>query len=522
MREAAENISTIKPRLIFREGFLDTTPGIDIIGERDGGLVECFVDINLINTEDVAVSSVHVKGLADSIIDERKRNHSESGQLTPVLLGLIEDEDKLSIIDGFHRTAALITVGDPSVYATIRESSREDVVDLRILTARSHKAVQFARIVEWVTESWESTEWSKQISAAQAFSLYSQYSGSGRYLGVSAELPGIKSWVEHKCEQWQMPASSIRSILSVALVADPGLVQEARHQSDGRKLDHITPSHLGVIALGLPNKFDIQRLVAEKAKQHRLRIPQTRYLVGRLTETSTLSEAQVVLKHIDLGNLPKQLSKKPRGEIQEEPSPVEETVVVPELPPVKTLSLDSGGVLAAIDKAISETKTFVAKIHRGEVQATRNELILARNDLQRMAERLVKIAIDAQALARTTPPSNQTISETYGDKNVQTKSMATTSVTNEPQARVVDSQPTDLERPSYDPNNPYCDYLLGTGDFPTIDTIEQARFVEKILKHPPRGSNTVKIDDIREVANNVIREFQLKTNGVGPPTNPDI
>ncbi len=501
METNTETGATVIPRPVLAGKFLDQTPGIDIIGEREGGLVECFIDIDLINTEDVAVNRPHVKALADSITDERQRNHTESGQLTPILLGLVDGEEKLSIIDGFHRTAALKEAGDSTVYATIRPSTREDVIDLRILTARTHKAVQFARVVEWVTESWDRTEWSKQISSVQAFMLYQ--TGSGRNLGVRDSVPEIRSWVQHKCEQWQMPATSIRSILSTAVVADPTLVQEARQQNNGRALDYITPSHLTVIALGLPNKFDIQRFVADKSKKHNLRVPQTRFLVSVLGEAENLEDAERAIRSLDLSSLPSMLAQKEKSNTGEASMSDQDKVVTVLRPPETALTLDNDGVLGALARALGNTRLVLTKIHNGTIQVSKNELIVARNDLRKMAEVTVRLAIEANKLAVSQPEARSSTIQTEDSKTGDdSESLLNPS---ESQGIAAATEVADLKRPVYDKDNPIIDYLLGGINFPIIETMEDVRFIERLIKQPPRGSNTQRIEDIREAAHEVVR-----------------
>lgn len=271
---------------------------VDVVGEREGGLVECYVPVELICMEDVPVNEEHVEQLSSSIKEEAVRAESGTGQLSPVLLGEIEGEDQLRIIDGFHRCSALNKAGVPMVYATIRQSTWDEVIDLRILTARTHKTVQFARIVEWVNDSWDRTPWSAKLNVTQAFVLYRTLS-SGRQLGISSdEAQGVQEWVELKCQQWKVSAASIYNHLSVASVADPQLVAEAR---SGNKdiYDYITPGHLKVIAKGLPLRFDVQRFVAATAKSRNLKIPETRSLANKLAACEDLAAAQEMVRTID-------------------------------------------------------------------------------------------------------------------------------------------------------------------------------------------------------------------------------
>ena len=91
---------------------------VQILNERDGGLLEAYVPIDLINQEDVAVDQAHVLELAESIRQQSK-THEITGQLSPILLGLLPDHDKFVILDGFHRVPAVKLAGSEIVYATI-------------------------------------------------------------------------------------------------------------------------------------------------------------------------------------------------------------------------------------------------------------------------------------------------------------------------------------------------------------------------------------------------------------------
>lgn len=277
---------------------------VEIVGEREGGLIECYVPIRLICTEDVPVNDEHVTQLASSIEDEASKSVNGTGQLTPVLLGKIEDESQLRIIDGFHRTAALKNAGVEKIYATVKESTWDEVIDLRILTARTHKVVQFARIVEWVNDSWNRTPWSDRLDATQAFVLYNDHNVTGRRSGISTEEASeVREWVKNKCIQWKVSSTSIYDHLSVASVADPQLVNEARSSSRGDLLEHITPGHLKVIAKKLPYKFDIQRLVASTATARNLSIPETRSVVSKVSKCETFDEARAKIELINWSTL---------------------------------------------------------------------------------------------------------------------------------------------------------------------------------------------------------------------------
>jgi excisionase family DNA binding protein len=271
---------------------------VEIIGERGGGLIECNVPLSLICTEDVPVNYEHVQRLAASIREESDKTQDGTGQLSPILLGEVNNEGLLYIIDGFHRCAALKEAEVDVAHATIRQSTWDDVIDLRILTARTHKTVQFARIVDWVNDSWARTPWSGKLSAAQAFYLYRHPDSRWRDIAPK-DVEGIMDWVEVKSTLWKASASTIQSHLSVAGVADPELVKEARNSPRGDRMTRITPGHLKVIAKGLPLRFDIQRLVANTAVQQNLTIPETRSLVGMVADCRDREEGVKLIGEIN-------------------------------------------------------------------------------------------------------------------------------------------------------------------------------------------------------------------------------
>lgn len=252
---------------------------IRVTAEREGNLVEAFVPIELINQEDVAFDQDHVTELADSIRQESAKQQT-TGQLSPILLAEVPDEDRFLIIDGFHRTPALASLGYDEVYATIKpDCTMEDVVDLRIVAAKSHKSVKFSRIVEWVDEAWSRTEWADRINVSSAFQMFFLRSTTGSRAGINPEeLEGIREWVGRKCEQWGISAPSIDRYLRTARLADPELVKVARDRTSGHKLEAVTPKHLDQIARYLPNDYGRQRIVADAAVGNTLTVAETKVL----------------------------------------------------------------------------------------------------------------------------------------------------------------------------------------------------------------------------------------------------
>ena len=271
----------------------DLLSHVQTIIERDGGLIEAYVPISLIGQEEVAVDEGHVAELAESIQKESEEHHN-LGQLTPVLLGQVNGSDKFHIIDGFHRVPALASLGKDSVYATIKpDCTWEDIVDLRIVTAKSHKSVKFSRIVEWVEEAWNRTDWSSRINVSSAFQM-SFLKTNGFRKGVSQdEAEEIRNWVRRKSEQWGISPIAIDGFLRTARLADPELVKVARERPSGHKLEVITPAHLREIVRYLPNQHALQNRVANAATENILTVPQAKALalaVSKAKDEETIDE----------------------------------------------------------------------------------------------------------------------------------------------------------------------------------------------------------------------------------------
>ena len=270
---------------------------ISVLNRREGGLIEAFVPISLVYQEDVPVDKAHVRELADSISKEAK-NSSRTGQLSPVLLAEVPDFNMFPIIDGFHRVPALEMVGQTEVFATIRPNSTwEEIIDLRILAAITHKSVKFSRLIEWVEEAWKRSQWSDRVSAIQAFTIgYEGFKSKGKKLDIDEEeVEEIKRWTQEKSEQWHISTATVYSHLAVARLADPALVKEARERKSGHVLEAVTPAHLGVIVKALPYRFDMQRLAAETAKENALTIPRTRALAFTIAKAESLEEAREII-----------------------------------------------------------------------------------------------------------------------------------------------------------------------------------------------------------------------------------
>lgn len=286
---------------------------VSIVDTREGGMAEAFVPLSLIYREDVPVDAAHVNELADSIIKEEEHGRV-SGQLSPVLLGEVSTEPQFRILDGFHRVGALTQLNRIEAFATIRPNcTPEDVVDLRIISATTHRSVRFIRVLDWVEDAWKLTGWSERVRLTQAFALRFSGAMTGSRIGLdNEEADEVKQWVNRKCDQWHISPAYVYKHLQTAQAADPQLIREARGRGGGHKLEALTPDHLHGIALALPQKFDLQNLVAEEAIRKSLTVPRARALAEAVSTADTLDEARNIMASINF-NLADQAIRKQVG-----------------------------------------------------------------------------------------------------------------------------------------------------------------------------------------------------------------
>lgn len=262
-------------------------------------MIEAYVPISLIYTEDVPVDIKHVEELADSIREEAKlRPGLRTGQLSPILLGEVRDFKTFPIIDGFHRASAIKLIGNLEAFSTIRpQSSWEEIIDHRILAAATHRVVRFSRLIEWIEASWSYSPWVEMLRPIQAFQLGFSKTMTGARLGLTGDdVEAIRKWVSNKCEHWHVSPGLIYKNLSIARVADPELVKQARERKGGSQLEAITPQHLQAIATILPYRYDLQKLLADAAKAHTLTVARTRALAVFISNANSTVEAQTLIE----------------------------------------------------------------------------------------------------------------------------------------------------------------------------------------------------------------------------------
>lgn len=281
------------------EQFVASHPEVDkqitILAQREGKFTDALVSISLIYREDVPVDKIHVEELAVSM--RREGEVKRSGQLSPVLLACVPDFPQLPILDGFHRVAALNQNGQTEVFSTIRPTSNwEEVIDLRILSAETHRSIRFSRLVEWVEDGWNRSQWADRVKVNQAFALRYAKSMTGERIGLSPdEAQDIRDWVDRKCEQWHMKPGTLYQHLLTAQSAAPDLVKDARERKGGSSLEAITPQHLKEISLTLPYKHDLQRIVARVAMGQTLTVRMTRALSVAVARARSTEEAEKII-----------------------------------------------------------------------------------------------------------------------------------------------------------------------------------------------------------------------------------
>lgn len=271
---------------------------VEVVGEREGGLIDCYVPVEFIDFEEVPVKEEWAASLATNM-KERAKKDGGTGQLTPVILGLIEGEDTLKIIDGFHRDAALRHNGVTHIYATVKVTDWDELFDTRILTAKDHTHVRFSRVVQWIREIWDHNPLSEKISVEQAVLLY-RYDLPGRKLDLAPEeAEAAKDWVERKEHQWQMAAMTIHSHLKVAEHVDPVLVHSTREKISSDELVAPTQAILKIFSTEIPGNFELQNLVMGVAMERNLTGTYVRALCKKIQSYSDTEEASQAIESIN-------------------------------------------------------------------------------------------------------------------------------------------------------------------------------------------------------------------------------
>jgi hypothetical protein len=264
---------------------------IRIVRERERDLLEAYVPLGLIHSEDVPVDRDHVLNLAASIKKEEEGG-KKNGQLSPLLLGEIEGLGFFRILDGFHRCDALKELGKEEAFATVKlNCTEQDALDLRIVSAVSHKSVNFSRTVDWSRQAWDLSLYSKKLRLTEAFDL--RFSEKRAKSGITKEeVSEIRKWIDDKCKRWDIHAPTLHKYLMIAEIADPQLVKSVRFQVGGSGgLKALTVNHLKEISMALPGNYEFQQIVSGVVLRDELRVPGARELAKAVSKAKTKEEA---------------------------------------------------------------------------------------------------------------------------------------------------------------------------------------------------------------------------------------
>lgn len=271
---------------------------ITVLRERERDLIDALVPFDLIRSEGVPVDWSHVRNLQESIRKE-KAGGKESGQLSSLLCGHVNGSMVFDIIDGFHRFEALKELGEKGVITTIKfNCAEENILDLRILAAVSHKSVNFARTIEWSQKAWDLSPWSKKLKITQAFDL--RFSERKLKFGLSdSEVEEIRKWIDDKCKAWGVHAPTLRQYLVIAETADPQLIKSVRFRAGGsERIGSLSVVHLKEIAKALSNNFEFQNIVARKVLEKQLHVRKAKELARAISHVKTAEEAMGIIEKI--------------------------------------------------------------------------------------------------------------------------------------------------------------------------------------------------------------------------------
>lgn len=227
---------------------------------------------------DVAVDTIHVRELADSI--------KVSGPIAPVLVR----EENLALIDGFHRVAAMRELGFDRVESIILDCNEETFWDMRITAASTHKSVTFARVVDWIDEVFKLSPQMRRFSGSykSAFSLFDVVSG-----GTAPDE--VKAWAQNKAQQWGLSVSTIRQWLYTRQTLAPDLLEEAKKASYQTEGGNVGFTHYFRVGQTLSGKPDLQKQVIEKAKQEGLTSEQTQEVARAIRQAPDFEEQRAIL-----------------------------------------------------------------------------------------------------------------------------------------------------------------------------------------------------------------------------------
>lgn len=296
----AVDLSLLPAETLDLRGYL-LSQDIEIAHIREGTKIECYVPVNLIDGTDVAVDEAWASELSDNLAAVSREEHGGTGQTSPVILGKIEGEAELKIMDGFHRTS-IFRANDPEgpIYSTVKNVTWDELYDYRIFNTKNHPHVRFSRVVQWMNEIWMHSPLSHKLSLTSAITLVRSRGMTGRRLGLQPEeVDAVREWVDAKEEAWGIAAMTIHSQLKAAESVDPEIVRATREKTDSRQLAAPTIRMVSIFAEVIPDRPELQQLVREVATERNLQGPFIKAVCERVKDAIDLDEAKTEIGEID-------------------------------------------------------------------------------------------------------------------------------------------------------------------------------------------------------------------------------
>lgn len=223
--------------------------------------------------EDVPVDGIHVENLRKTLITD--------GQISPLVVWL---EHHL-VIDGFHRLRAMKLAGITEALCLLYSCSEETFWHLRILNARMHRSVSFARIVEWVQKSFLITQWADRMGAEEAFRMGRRGAAPSVAL-TPEEREALTAWVRQKAAQWNLAPERVSDMLKIRRYTSLPLLREVRDQSTPGA---VTEQKLRAVVTRVREPM-LQSALVEKIKAERLSLREVEELSAKIAEAKTEEE----------------------------------------------------------------------------------------------------------------------------------------------------------------------------------------------------------------------------------------
>lgn len=290
----------IDPRVVELLGENELWNQLVVIGIRsEERAVESYVPHELVDSEEVAVGFKYAESLAAQMSAVAEANGGGTGQTTPIVLGYIEGEDRLKIMDGFHRDAGLILNGSETVYATIKKVTWDELYDFRIFNAKENPHVRFSRVVQWMKEVWGHSGLNHEISLRQAILLTRFDTDGSKHKLDQGYVEKVKDWIGQREKQWGLASMTILEFLKISDTVDPKLVHSAREKTDGKVLEAPTQSILKIFSREIPDDFELQNLVMEVAMAHNLKGPEVTAVCRKVKDCDSIEAAREDVEQID-------------------------------------------------------------------------------------------------------------------------------------------------------------------------------------------------------------------------------